>query len=193
MRNAQILHGSPDADEFLSDLYPSPSNSHWIPWLQKEFLKNGIQAQTPELPVPYNPIYNDWKTTFEYIPVNEETILVAHSRGAGFLLRWLSENKVRTLRTVLVAPYIDPDREKTTDFFDFMIDPTLSDRTDLHILHSDNDIRSIERSMDAIRPLLLKARYHLFPNYGHFIIQDMKTPVFPELATIALKGTIPLS
>ena len=41
-----ILHGRAGADEYISDRYPSASNSHWIPWLQKQLLIKGHDVQT---------------------------------------------------------------------------------------------------------------------------------------------------
>ncbi len=60
MNNDIIIHGSCDKEEYFSDKYPSLSNSHWIPWLQKQLLINNIFTQTPEMPASYNPDYKKW-------------------------------------------------------------------------------------------------------------------------------------
>src|SRR5687767_10509252 len=69
----------------------SPSNYHWIPWLQKQLLLKGILAQAPEMPTPYAPDFAAWRETFERIGVDELTTLIGWSAGGGFLVRWLSE------------------------------------------------------------------------------------------------------
>jgi hypothetical protein len=49
----------------FSDRYPSASNSHWIPWLQKQLLIKGHDVQTPEVVRPYLVDYDGWRTEFE--------------------------------------------------------------------------------------------------------------------------------
>lgn len=39
-KSAIILHGMPSKEEYFSPAYASPSNSHWLPWLQKNLLIN---------------------------------------------------------------------------------------------------------------------------------------------------------
>lgn len=97
MKNAILLHGACDKEEYFDDQYPSLSNSHWFPWLQKQLLINGVLAQTPEMPDAYAPNYDKWKSEFERMEINENTVLVGHSCGGGFLVRWLSWNKPRNM------------------------------------------------------------------------------------------------
>ena len=75
MLNAILIHGSCDKEEYFSNKYPSLSNSHWFPWLQKQLLIKGIFTQTPEMPDAYAPDYEKWKIEFEHYPVDEETIV----------------------------------------------------------------------------------------------------------------------
>ena len=65
MKNAIILHGMPSKKEYYSEKYPSASNSHWLPWLQKQLLIKDIEAVTPEMFKCYNPNYDLWKSEFE--------------------------------------------------------------------------------------------------------------------------------
>jgi hypothetical protein len=60
---------------------------------KKQLLINEIAASTPEVSHSYDPQYPIWKREFERFEVTSETILVGHSCGGGFLVRWLSENK----------------------------------------------------------------------------------------------------
>ncbi len=57
MKTAIIVHGMPPKEEYFNSAYPSQSNKHWIPWIQKQLILNGILAQTPEMPEPYDPDY----------------------------------------------------------------------------------------------------------------------------------------
>lgn len=49
--------------------------------------------------------------------------------GAGFWIRYLTENpKVTVDKVVLAAPWLNPDHEYDFDFFDFEIDQSITDR-----------------------------------------------------------------
>ncbi len=184
MKNAILLHGKPSKKEYLDPDTRSPSNHHWFPWLQKQLLIRDILAQTPELPNPWKPEYQSWKKEFERFEVTHDTLLVGHSCGGGFLVRWLSENKdVKLKKLVLVAPWLDPFREEGTgNFFDFPIDPELTDRIDnITIFNSDDDHKSVHKSVEMIREVLPNVKYREFHNYGHFCLSDLKSKRFPEL------------
>jgi len=183
MKNAIIVHGRPSKEIYYSDLYPSSSNFAWIPWLQKQLMINDIKADTPEMPNSYEPNYELWIKEFERFDVTLETILIGHSAGAGFLLRWLSSNKdVAVEKVVLVAPSIDPDKKSTTGFCDFEIDEGLTSRVkELVIFTSDNDSDGINRSVETISNTLPKTRVIKISGYGHFIPDHMGTDKFPEL------------
>ena len=188
MKNAVIIHGSTDKGECYDDEYPSLSNSHWIPWLQKQLLIKDIFTQTPEMPEPYSPDYRKWKKEFERFDANEESIFVGFSCGGGFLIRWLSENKVKINKLVLVAPWIDPNRNKKTTFFDFDIDSSLGERIDeIHLLISDKDSDGVNKTVQIIKKEIIKVNVHEFPGYGHFTFGNMKTEKFPELLNIIVK------
>jgi predicted alpha/beta hydrolase family esterase len=183
MKNAILLHGKLDKDEYYSDKYPSASNSHWFPWLQKQLLMRDIAANTPEVANSYIPDYATWCKEFERFDITPDTILVGHSCGGGFIVRWLSEHPdVRVGKVVLVAPWIDPSRDDTTDFFEFTIDPNLASRTQgLIIFSSDNDYASVQESVRILREAIKDVRYREFHEYGHFCLSDLKTEAFPEL------------
>lgn len=188
MTNAIIVHGMPGKEEYYSPAFPSMSNSHWVPWLQKQLLIHNITAVTPEIPHAYQPEYSVWKTEFERFDITPDTILVGHSCGGGFLVRWLSENKdIHAKAVVLVAPWIDPFREDTTDFFDFTIDPQLSTRIgQFWVFNSDTDSNGVRTSVDTIRSSISNIQYKEFHNYGHFTFNDMETVEFPELRDVLL-------
>ena len=116
MKTALILHGICPEEEFFFSKYPSPSNAWWLPWLQQQFLRAGWQCQTPELPHPYRPSYAEWKETFECFKPQKLSLLVGHSAGGGFAIKYLQEHKLKLEKLILVAPWLDPERE----FDDFL-------------------------------------------------------------------------
>ncbi len=187
MRRAIILHGMPSKEDYYSQGCDSESNSHWLPWLQHELLIRGILAQTPEMPVPYSPNYEQWKQEFERNVVDEDTILVGHSYGAGFLVRWLSESNCNVKKLALVAPWLDSARENG-DLLDFKIDEELKAKTEygIGILYSTDDGEEMQATTSPLRRCLPSARYHEFVNYGHFCLEDMGIREFPELLEVCI-------
>jgi predicted alpha/beta hydrolase family esterase len=100
----------------------------------------------------------------------------------GFLVRWLSENQnIRCRKVILVAPWIDPEREfDTTDFFDFEIDPKIAVRVKKFVVYSStNDDNRIQASIKIIRKEIPDHTYREFENVGHFA--SFKNHEFPEL------------
>jgi pimeloyl-ACP methyl ester carboxylesterase len=97
MKNAIILHGKPSLLEYYEMDFPSPSNAHWIPWLQQKFLRAGVQCQTPEMPHPYAPEYAAWENAFRPFTPCPDSIFVGHSAGCGFILKWLSIHPEATI------------------------------------------------------------------------------------------------
>ena len=183
MKNAIILHGMPSKREYYSDKYPSASNSHWIPWLQKQLLIKDIQTYTPEMFKCYLPNYELWKFEFEKNKITSETILVGHSNGAGFIIRWLSENKdIKVNKVILVAPWLDPNNKKEKSFFDFEFDSDLVSRTNKFLIfNSTNDDEEMHVSLKLIKDKIKNVKVRNFENYGHFCYSHLGTDAFPEL------------
>lgn len=188
MKNAIIVHGMPDKEEYYSPEFPACSNYHWLPWLQKQLILKDIKADTPEMPHAYLPEYEVWKKEFERFDITAQTILVGHSCGGGFLVRWLSENKeVKVGKVVLVAPWLNLEKERNLNFFDFTIDPKLASRTEsFTIFNSDNDEDYIQKSVTRLRQGIEGIVYREFKNYGHFCVGDMRSEAFPELLEVLL-------
>lgn len=182
MKNAIILHGKPGKEEYYDPKAPSMSNAHWIPWLQGQLLKHDIWAATPEVPEAYNPQWDLWCKEVERFDITPETILVGHSCGSGFWLRWLSEHPgVKVSKLVLVAPSLGYGWDGDDFFQHFKIDPELTSRADITIFNSDDDHEGIIKATKEIRELLPEVKYREFHNYGHFCSGDMNSVEFPEL------------
>lgn len=181
MTNAILLHGKPSKEEYYDPKAPSMSNAHWFPWLQGQLLKHDIWAATPEVPNAWKPYYPLWQQEFERFDITPETILVGHSCGAGFLVRWLSEHKdTKVGKVVLVAPSLGIDWVED-DFFGFQMDPRLVSRTKgVTIFGSDNDKPAIGEAIARYRAAIENIAYREF-RYGHFTTRYLPTGEFPEL------------
>ncbi len=187
MKTAIIIHGYNDKSEYLDTSRPAASNDHFIPWIQRQLLLNRIEAQTPEMPGFYEPNYEKWKKMLERFDLNTDTILVGHSCGGGFLVRYLSENNVKVGRVVLVAPWLDPEKKIDPGFFKFEIDPNISSKTvGLTIMYSTDDDPAILKSIEILKSKLENVRFKEFHDKGHFVLGDLKTDKFPELLSSIL-------
>ncbi|MCC7436279.1 alpha/beta hydrolase [Candidatus Nomurabacteria bacterium] len=189
MNQVIIIHGMPDKEEYFSDVKPSSSNKHWLPWIQKKLAIKEILSQALEMPHPYNPIYKDHCEVFEQMKISNETILVGHSCGGGFLVRYFSEHpELHSKKIILVAPWIDPEpHELDTGFFDFEIDKNLTNRTELVVFYSTDDDEVCVKSAEIIKENLPNGIYHEFSDKGHFTEGDLGTKEFPELLEEILK------
>ena len=188
MKNVIIVHGKPTKEQYYNPDSGASSNFAWIPWLQKQLLIRDIMPNVPEMPHAYLPKYENWKREFERFDITPETILVGHSMGGGFLVRWLAENQNSSVnRTILVAPSLDPLRQNETGFCEFDIDPTITDRTQLIVMTSDNDSDKAEMSVQMIIDALSAADVRMFSGYGHFIPDHLGKDTLEELLEIILE------
>lgn len=190
MKNAILVHGWEHKSDFDNPDYPTASNSHWLPWLTKQLMLRGIHTVAPEMPQSFYPAYELWRTEFERFDVRPDTILVGHSCGGGFLIRWLSQNKKRTGKVILVAPWVgvDPDQDFDRSFFDFTWDANLVDRTQgVTIFNSTNDVEEIHKSVKIIRERIRDINLVELENKGHFTLKGLAAEAFPELLEECLR------
>jgi predicted alpha/beta hydrolase family esterase len=183
MKNVILLHGLPSKKEYYNSNWPSASNSHWFPWLQQELMVNEIKADTPEVFRVFELHYESWVEEVERFPIGPDTILVGHSAGAGFWVRYLSEHpEIFVDKVILVAPWLNLDREYNSDFYDFEIDPSIAEHAkDFIIFSSDNDGQAMQDSVEYLVEKLPNVSVQTFHEYGHFTQRTLKDNTFPEL------------
>jgi predicted alpha/beta hydrolase family esterase len=188
MKTAIIVHGMPSKEEYLQSGGNSASH-HWFPWLKKELTLAGIVTYTPEMPEPYAPDYEKWKSVLEQFSIDENTILVGHSCGGGFLVRWLSENKISVGKVVLVAPWIDPNHSFAPKMFtNWEIDANLGARVqEISLFISLDDDQEELDTAEILKKFVPGLVVKQFSDKGHFTMRDMQTEKFPELRDFILK------
>jgi predicted alpha/beta hydrolase family esterase len=186
MKNAIILHGKPRRERYENPQEPKPHEANWLPWLGKQLATRGIESAIPAMPLPYHPVYLDWKKVFEAEDVGPDTGLVGHSAGAEFILRWLSEDHERRVsQAVLVAPYHDY-LGKYGDFSRYALDGTILERVGkLSIINSLDDDESITQRAHELSVVFPRAASFELDGFGHFRIgHNMKSEEFPELLEV---------
>jgi len=196
--NAILVPGRPDKSEHYDPTRPSNSEDHWFSWLKRQLILRDIHAVSIEPPFPFRPRYNEWKKEFERFDLMPDTILVGHSTGAGFLVRYLSEHPdLKVGRVVLVAPFTNPannPNSDTADFFEFAIDPDFPDRTtQTSVFYSDNDEADVLKTVEILRDTVRGANFREFHGKGHFCLKDLGGPAFPELLETVAPGVPPVT
>ncbi len=185
MKNAILIHGWNTKSEYYDATRPTASNDHWFPWLTKQLVLRDINTTAIEMPDGYYPEYKIWKRELERYDITNKTILVGHSCGGGFLVRWLSESDIKVGRVILVAPWLGYDtggEPFDESFFQFEIDPNLVNKAEsVRVLYSDNDFTSIQRSVVEITDAVDGIMTTEFQGKGHFTLYSLGTHEFPEL------------
>lgn len=192
MKNAILVPGRPDKDEHYDPKRPSNSEDYWFSWLKRQLILKDIHAVSIEPPLPFRPRYNEWKKEFERFDLTPETILVGHSCGGGFLVRYLSENKhTRVGKVALVAPWTNPDNYEvsdTADFFDFELDPDFPSRTKgVTVFVSTDDEPSVVKTVNDLETRVHGLNLRKYTDRKHFLLQDLGGSEFPELLEECLK------
>lgn len=183
MKTVYIIHGCPSNAEKAMNPETRTYDKHWMPWLKKELASRGVQAVAPLMPNPWEPNYEAFRTEFEKNKVTEEDVLIGHSCGTTFLIRWLGDTKQKVEKLILVAPWkiADKDDEARKRYYETQIDESIKERVkEIIIFTADDEEEDGKKSVKIIHDVLggkiieLKGR-------GHFTLGDMGTEEFPEL------------
>jgi uncharacterized protein len=188
MKQVILIHGWNTREEYYDPDKPTASNDHWFPWLTKELMIRDIHTIALEMPQGYYPEYSKWKKGLERYDIDEDTTLVGHSCGGGFLVRWLTEENVNVGKVILVAPWMGIDFGAgpfDESFFDFKINPDIQRKTkSLTIIYSTDDFPAVVESVDILRHQLNDVEYKEFVDKGHFTRTDLQGESFPEILNI---------
>lgn len=186
--NCIIVHGCPSDVEKAMDPKTRTYDKHWIPWIKKELTSRGIKTEAPLMPEPWYPSYEAFKKEFEKYEVTNNTVLIGHSCGCAFLVRWLGETKRKVLKLILVAPWKIPDGEDNfrKKFYEFPIDKTIKDRVkEIVMFTSDTEEEGGKKSINIFHGGLGGKIVEL-KGKGHYTMGDMGTAEFPELLKIVI-------
>jgi len=187
--NCIIIHGCPSNMEKAMNPETRTYNKHWISWVKEKLIEQGIKAQTPLMPRPWLPDYKAFKKEFEEYPVSENTILIGHSCGCAFLVRWLGESKEIVKKLILVAPWKIPDENDIfrKEFYTYPIDESIKTRVKEIIMFTADDEEADGKKSLRIFYSALGGKIIELKGSGHYTFQDMETEEFPELLKVILK------
>jgi len=182
-----IVHGCPGKSE--DDPKKRTYDKHWMPWTKKQLEKKGIKTEAPLMPEPWKPDYNQFKKEFEKYEVNKNTILIGHSCGCSFLVRWLGETNKKIYKLILVAPWKIPTKgDKLKEaYYNFPINLEIKKNVkQIIIFTSDNEEENGKKSAKIFHEALGGKIIEL-KNHEHYTFNDMGTEEFPELIEIVLE------
>ncbi|MDE2095947.1 MAG: alpha/beta hydrolase [Patescibacteria group bacterium] len=184
-----VVHGCPSSAEGEDRPETRTYDKHWIPWLKEELVARGILVEIPLMPLPWQPSYERFREEFAKHKVDEDSILVGHSCGCSFLVRWLGETKAKVAKLILVAPWKIPDKNNKYDeeFYDYNIDTEIKSRVEKIIMFTSDDEELEGKESLHIFNKVLGGRVIELKGRGHYISEDMGTNEFPELLQVILE------
>ncbi len=154
--------------------------------LLSENLGTEFDVLYPRMPNSQNTRFAEWKIWFErmFPFLEKEVILIGHSLGAIFLVKYLSENQFpKKIKALLL---VSPPSNHRIGVPDFMLpkspDNVSAQCGQIAIYHSRDDAIVPFADMEDYLKRLPSARPRIFEDSGHFnqetfpeILQDLKT------------------
>ncbi|MGC9309911.1 MAG: class I tRNA ligase family protein, partial [Candidatus Nanoarchaeia archaeon] len=184
IKNCIIIHGSPSKDRTKEKDYVPNNLEHWIPWLKDKLEEKGIEVKNPEMPTPWAPKYEEWKKIMDRFDINEGSVLIGHSAGGAFLVKWLNETGKKIKKLILVSPGKEGNEsnEVLSDFYKIKSKKDITKNIEeISIFTADDDIDYHIPNAYKYKEELNGKLIHLGEGYGHFCEKQMGTKEFPEL------------
>lgn len=144
---------------------------------------------TPQMPNKQCAEYEEWKILFEKIIelLDDEFILIGHSLGAIFLIKYLSENTIskKIAKTFIVAGAFDNTGMEEEPLYSFLNSGDISNLEKqagkLFFYHSEDDLVVPFCHIDLFKKVLPHATYRIFKDKMHFhqdsipgLVEDIK-------------------
>ncbi|MBU2576735.1 MAG: class I tRNA ligase family protein [Nanoarchaeota archaeon] len=189
--NVVLVHGCPDSNE-PRDPETRTYEKHWRLWLKGELEKRNIKVDAPLMPEPWAPDYKKWKKEFDKLDIDENSVLIGHSCGCAFLVRWLGDIKRKIKKLILVAPwkiaYKGDGSDK--DFYEYKINECVRLNVgEVVIFTSNNEEEDGKKSVKLFEKDIGGEIIEL-KNQGHFTYGDMGTHEFHKLFDEITEGNV---
>ncbi len=148
-------------------------------------LSNNFEFIRPTMPNKYNAKYTEWKIWFEKVLnyAKDNFILIGHSLGGTFLIKYLSENEIdkKIERLFLVSSALNDSKSGEYQLDTFAINKSLvasltQKADEIVLIHSKNDTVVPFEDFEELTQLLPDANTMIFNDRGHFLQNE-----FPEL------------
>lgn len=184
-----MIHGCPSNKEKSMSPTTRTYDKHWIPWIREQLEQRNVKVFTPLMPEPWRPYYANWKREFEKLDVDDESVLIGHSCGCAFLVRWLGETNRKIKKLILVAPWKIPFKKDGSDkdFYNYEINEDIKNNINEIVIFTSNDEAEDGKKSVVIFGKILEAKIIELKNKGHYTQGDMGTIEFPELLETILE------
>lgn len=146
----------------------------WADWLQFMVeLEHDVIMQRPYFPHAHQLLmkYDEWEKIMDKQDITDDTVLIGHSAGGGFVLKYLSKHPELNVRqVVLVAPYIDTEDICPSGFYhdiNLSNDLVAQTKNGIDLMISTDDAPGILNSFDKITKNIPDIRVHKFTGRGH--------------------------
>jgi predicted alpha/beta hydrolase family esterase len=149
---------------------------NWFGWLRRELERLSIPCAVPALPTPEEQSLASWLQRFDETCgqfIHSNTMLVGHSLGAAFVLRWLESAPFRLRASFLAGAFmgkvgVEKFDDINASFFASPFDWESIRRycRDFYCYHGDNDMYVSQANFDAISTAL-DAKKVIISNGGH--------------------------
>ena len=151
----------------------------WRNWIAEQLPDHDVLL--PSMPNKQNAKYDEWSLYFsKIVPFLEPSaILVGHSLGGIFLVKYLSEHpptEPYAKLILLAAPYSDETNESLGDFTIDSAKDLLNVAQEIHLIHSEDDPVVPVAELEHYGADVPTAIVHRFADKHHFI-----DSTFPEL------------
>ena len=189
VQNVICIPGTCSKEEYYNEKYPTALNSHFFPFIQKQLFIRDIECLCMQHFQQYdsNLNYELWVKEFEKFNCNENSILVAHSSGCAFILRYLSENSNTICKKIiLLAPYLQAFEGEDEEFYSYEIYEKLNGFSKLVCMYSIDDMQEIHKSINILENTFSNLNIVKFEDKGHFT-KNKIGDTFPELLEEILK------
>lgn len=99
MKNYFIIHG-----------FASGNIDNWFPWIKKKIDSDTKLCVIPQFPIDINhQNYSSWKLVLDAYKnnnmINDETVLIGHSIGCAFIIKYILENNIKVSKIILVSGF----------------------------------------------------------------------------------------
>lgn len=190
-----VIHGGDAFDKYEDYIKYLKSSQLTLERLRARGWKGNLQASlgkaydvlTPRMPNSMNARYKEWKIWFEKIThlLDNELILIGHSLGGIFIVKYLSENKFpKNIRAtfLVAAPYYTPSNHPLVDFnIESSLGNLIKQAGKIYLYHSKDDKIVPFKDFERYKKDLPEAKTRIFANRGHFnsesfpeIVKDLK-------------------
>lgn len=177
--NIIFCHGVMDPEQDWNNQEYNPTKG-WKYWLQfMTETQHDVLTQMPCFPHAHAALmkYDEWESIMNRQDINENTVLIGHSAGGGFVMKYFANHpNLRVKQIILVAPWCDAENWQPNGFYkdiDFNSNVMSRTKNGIDILVSDDDDSYILSSVEKIKQNLPDVRIHNFSGRGHFICSEL--------------------